>query len=230
MKRQWYKKLWPWIIVSIVAHIALIGMVYRPVPTNDEEGALYEVMLLYREPPPASAEQPAQEKEETRAEAFSEIQSEAPEKEEKEPPEVEMLPETELLTPPPEHETPSGDMKETLHPDPPPTDRMLRISKEGVKKPQPPDVTPVMEGLRRRIEEALAYPYAARKRGLQGVVSLTLRLDERGNLIGLEVKESSGYAVLDDAATRLVEKVVPYPHGLGTPLSVDIPIRYSLVN
>ena len=230
MKGQWYKKLWPWIIVSTAAHIALIGMVYRPVTTTEQEGVLHEVTLLYREPPPASAGAPAQEKEETRAEASPEIQGEAPEKEEKEPPEVEMLPQTELLIPPVEHETPPGEMKDTLHPDLPPTGRTMRISKEGVKEPQPPDMTPVMEGLRRRIEEALAYPYVARKRGLQGVVSLTLRLDERGNLIGLEVKESSGYAVLDDAATRLVEKVVPYPHGLGTSFSVDIPIRYSLVN
>jgi TonB family protein len=236
MKRQWYKRLWPWIIVSVAAHLIIIGTVNRPVGTIDTADAFYEVTLLYREPVPVSKKNTVQEVFDPPAEANTPVKEEEKTKkiETGEILEALVIVETEAVTHPSKPGGPPGgppgDMKNDVATERPPADTRRQIIKEAGNEQGPPDVTPVIEGLKKRIEEARTYPYVARKRGLQGVVRLALRLDERGNLIELEVTESSGYGVLDNAATQLVEKVVPYPHGLGIPLSVDIPIRYSLVN
>ncbi len=225
MKGQWYKRLWPWIIVSTTVHLVFFGTIYRPAATVDKADVLYEVTLLYKEPSPVSTGPPAQDEAEPPEEAFSEVEEETPEIGVEEISEADILSEQEEVTEVTEPERKKND----------PVDHRQygttgNTVQEVRKEQQPPEMAPVIEGLRRRIEEALIYPYVARKRGLQGVVCLTLKLDERGNLIELKVTESSGYGVLDNAAAQLVEKVVPYPHGLGTPLSIDIPIRYSLMN
>jgi TonB family protein len=225
MKSQWYKRLWPWIIVSVAAHLIIIGTVNRPVGTIDTADAFYEVTLLYREPVEASTGRNVPKASQPPAKDFSDAQEEPPK------PESEKVLKAEMLSEP-------KDVTEVAQPEEKRNNAVLNQQygmtqntvQEARKEPKQPDTAPVIEGLKRRIEETRTYPYVARKRGLQGVVRLALRLDEKGNLIELVVTESSGYGVLDDAATALIEKVVPYPHGLGTTLSVDIPIRYSLVN
>ncbi len=57
---------------------------------------------------------------------------------------------------------------------------------------------------------------------------LELLLDERGVLQGLAVRRSSGYAVLDRAATALVRSVTPVNNPLGRPLRIEVPIAYEL--
>ncbi|MBN2324891.1 MAG: TonB family protein [Spirochaetes bacterium] len=225
MKGQWYRRLWPWIIVSVAGHLVLIGTVNRPVEKVVSADVLYEVTLLYRGPVEASTGRNVPKASQPPAEDFSDAQEEPLKPESEEVLKAEMLSEPKEVT-------------EVVEPEEKRNDGVLNQQygmtqnrvQEARKEPKQPDTAPVIEGLKRRIEETRTYPYVARKRGLQGVVRLALRLDEKGNLIELVVTESSGYGVLDDAATALVEKVVPYPHGLGTTLSVDIPIRYSLVN
>ena len=96
-----------------------------------------------------------------------------------------------------------------------------------------PDVTDSLyaesiAGLRKRILERKIYPQAARRRNIEGVVLIFLELDKSGDLIELRVIRSSGSKILDNAAISLIQKVVPYEHGLEGALSVEIPIRYSL--
>ena len=96
-----------------------------------------------------------------------------------------------------------------------------------------PDVTDSLyaesiAGLRKRILERKIYPQAARRRNIEGVVLIFLELDKSGELFELRVIRSSGSKILDNAAISLIQKVVPYEHGLEGALSVEIPIRYSL--
>jgi protein TonB len=86
----------------------------------------------------------------------------------------------------------------------------------------------VVAELRSRIVENKTYPQVARKRNIEGVVQILLSLDEHGEAVELRIIESSGNRILDKAALQLIQKVLPYEHGLGRGFSVQIPIRYDL--
>lgn len=223
MKRRWYGRLWIWVVVSLAAHILLLRTVRLPDEHVRKNSARYEVKLLYMEPsaekpetqirPEARKKKPGQKPvEKKRPEVVEERQEDSTEEKQGEIVSVEEQEGGQKVEPQPE----AGEEGRT------------RLQKPEVTEPL--DITPVIEGIRRRIEEELVYPYMARKKGLQGVVRLTVRLDEEGNLLNVSITESSGHKVLDNAAAALIERIVPYPHDLGTLLSVEVPIRYSLVN
>lgn len=75
------------------------------------------------------------------------------------------------------------------------------------------------------------YPGIARKRGFEGKVVLRVRVLSSGNPQELEIKNSSGYEILDEAALEAVEKwkFKPATRG-GKPVDswVEIPIRFEL--
>ena len=81
----------------------------------------------------------------------------------------------------------------------------------------------------RRIRERKIYPLAARRRGYEGRVVIRLRLDREGNAADIAVLESSGHRVLDRAALSLVEEALPFRHGAGREVVLDVPVQYSLV-
>ncbi|WP_077529994.1 energy transducer TonB [Vreelandella utahensis] len=56
----------------------------------------------------------------------------------------------------------------------------------------------------------LNYPEEARRRGLHGEVRMLVAINKDGSLRELEVLQSSGYAVLDDAARRIVRQASPF--------------------
>jgi protein TonB len=237
MKKRLHRRLWIWIVVSLLAHLFLLRTVEIQREPVLEKYVHYEVKLLYLEPRddqleapiPAEAKKSKPRKivEKSDIETFVEepVEQEAEAVGEDQAREVKQTEETHVS-------------EKTYEDTEKPMVSALVVENELPKPPdtsepeqqKPLDVTPVIEGLRRRIEEELVYPYIARKKGLQGVVRLTLRLDENGNLIEVVVVQSSGYKVLDSAAVALIEKVVPYRHDLRTSISVDIPIRYSLLN
>ena len=86
----------------------------------------------------------------------------------------------------------------------------------------------VLVGLRARIAEKLRYPALARANNWQGKVLLQLALDQNGRLLGLAVRRSSGYAVLDRAAAAVLRSVTPVDNPLGRPLQLDFEIAYEL--
>lgn len=229
MKKRWYRRLWIWIGVSLLAHLSLLGTVEIERRPEREVAATYEVKILYLKPsteqPVASIPEEDVEKREEETPTEVVVEQEEEEVGEEQAGEVEGPEETnvsEKAYEEPEKPIVSASVVESELQKPPATPEP--------EEPASIDTAPLIEGLRRRIEEELVYPYIARKKGLQGVVRLTLRLDEEGNLIEVVVVQSSGHKVLDSAAVALVEKVVPYRHDLRTSISVDIPIRYSLLN
>ena len=82
--------------------------------------------------------------------------------------------------------------------------------------------------LRSKILKRKIYPQAARRRNIEGVVLVFLELNKSGELVNLQVVESSGSKILDNAALSLIKKVLPHEHGLNRNLTVEIPVRYTL--
>lgn len=75
------------------------------------------------------------------------------------------------------------------------------------------------------------YPRAARKRGYQGTVVLSVLVNKNGRVANLWVFTSSGYMLLDNAAAKAVKKWFFEPGKMGNrnvEMWVKIPIRFQL--
>lgn len=70
-----------------------------------------------------------------------------------------------------------------------------------------------MRGWVDRVERVgnLNYPNEARRRGMHGDVLMTVTLNRDGSVKGIEVVKSSGQALLDAAAQRIVRLAAPFP-------------------
>ena len=75
------------------------------------------------------------------------------------------------------------------------------------------------------------YPRLAREQGWEGIVLLMLRVDEQGRVESVEVKESSGYPLLDSNAVQTVKLWTFSPAKNGNfPISslVQLPVKFDL--
>lgn len=75
------------------------------------------------------------------------------------------------------------------------------------------------------------YPESARRRGYQGIVFLLVGIDQHGSVKHVKVKESSGHALLDQAAVKAVRTWKFHPGKVGIlhiESSVQVPIRFNL--
>lgn len=87
------------------------------------------------------------------------------------------------------------------------------------------------EALWHRVEQLKRYPHIARMNRWEGKVILRAVIKEDGQLIDLEVAETSGYAVLDHDALEVMRQASPLKlkHPLGKPqVVVQVPISYKL--
>jgi TonB family protein len=75
------------------------------------------------------------------------------------------------------------------------------------------------------IERTKNYPRSARERGVEGVVRLRFRMNASGSVDKIEIVESSGSDVLDNASVRAVYRAAPLPYVQGW---VEVPISYVL--
>jgi protein TonB len=78
----------------------------------------------------------------------------------------------------------------------------------------------------RRLAEHVYYPEEAIARGLEGEVRLLLTLDDSGAIVEAQVADSSGHAILDQAAVRAA-------HAMGKLTGVArreiiLPVRFRL--
>ena len=221
MTRQRFHSLFLWIIVSILFHFALFRFVKveKEIPQREED--VYEVRLLYYNPP---VEKPKpkrkfKKKEKMGEEIVREKKSPPVEDEDKA-----KEPERSAVEP----EEVKQEAKETPE--------LLQKSEiettgntQGVVD-RSVDSTSIVQELREKLYKKKIYPVAARRRGQQGVVHVLIKLDKEGNLMELRVTRSSGYKVLDNAAISLVKKVLPFKHGAGRVIAIEIPINYSLLD
>ena len=72
----------------------------------------------------------------------------------------------------------------------------------------------------------LLYPVEAIERGLQGEALVLLFLDESGNAVAARLEESSGHALLDDAAVRAARTLRALPSS--APREALLPVRFRL--
>jgi len=88
-----------------------------------------------------------------------------------------------------------------------------------------------LAGVRRRIQESLQYPAAARRRGIKGTVNLEILIRADGAISSVSVARSSSHSELDEAAVEAVRSLArhPFPAGLRPrPLRVTLPIVFDL--
>lgn len=77
------------------------------------------------------------------------------------------------------------------------------------------------------------YPKLARQRGWQGRVVLSVHISEEGTPVDVQVKQSSGYGILDRAALKALKKWIFQPaqkNGIRMSSHLNIPIRFDLRN
>ncbi len=68
--------------------------------------------------------------------------------------------------------------------------------------------------VRQRLEQFKHYPISARRRGIEGAVDVSFRLNERGRAEDMRLVSGSGYDILDEAALETVRRAEPFPvHG-----------------
>lgn len=95
----------------------------------------------------------------------------------------------------------------------------------------PAEFGPYLAAFRQRIQEALDYPVAARRRGVGGTVQLEVELLPTGKVASVVVRSSSSHAILDQTARDTVSQLrpVPFPPGVPPrPLKVRLPIVFEL--
>jgi protein TonB len=84
---------------------------------------------------------------------------------------------------------------------------------------------------RKRVQESLGYPPAARRRGLSGTVEIEVLIDPTGAVKHVKLVASSSHAVLDDAALDAVRSLPPLPlpeHLPRRPLVLVLPLTFQL--
>ena len=99
-------------------------------------------------------------------------------------------------------------------------------------KPDPKVREVYLEYLRQAIDERKVYPRNAKRLGQTGVVMVKFTLLGDGAITNVSVAESSGFELLDRAASNLLKeigKVRPVPKELGNEsLTLTIPMEYTL--
>ena len=82
------------------------------------------------------------------------------------------------------------------------------------------------------VRERLVYPPLARRRNIEGVVKVTILIDEHGRLGGSSLVRGSGSSILDRAAISLIDEIFPISlaKGLEEPVQLSIMISYSLTS
>ena len=79
--------------------------------------------------------------------------------------------------------------------------------------------------IRAAIEKAKTYPLIARKRGVEGTVLVSFRIDGKGLPQNVMIVKSSGYQILDDEVQKMLKKASPFPEMNG---EIVIPITFKL--
>jgi TonB family protein len=95
----------------------------------------------------------------------------------------------------------------------------------------PPEYDAYLRRFRRRIQDSMDYPLAARRRGVAGAVEVEVLLEPSGRVAAVTVVVSSSDPLLDEAARTAVERISPEPFPASLPrrpLRVRLPLAFEL--
>ncbi len=109
---------------------------------------------------------------------------------------------------------------------------------QEVKKTNPAPIVPQSGAVRKEAEAymdnpAPVYPEKARLRGWEGLVILAVNVDAGGNVTQVQIENSSGHEILDQAAVKAVQNWRFKPAGVGSVTfssTVRIPVRFKLTD
>lgn len=79
--------------------------------------------------------------------------------------------------------------------------------------------------IRAAIEKSLIYPALAKRRGLEGTVTVQFTVDKGGNPVDIHIIRNSGFGILDSAAEKSIMNAAPLPFVRG---EIEIPITFKL--
>ena len=79
----------------------------------------------------------------------------------------------------------------------------------------PQEGDPILSEIMRRIEAAKRYPKVARRMGIEGKTAVRFKLKPNGKVESVEILESSGADILDQASLETVQRAVPLPYKEG---------------
>ena len=79
--------------------------------------------------------------------------------------------------------------------------------------------------IRAALQANLVYPYMARKKQMEGSVTVSFRINQTGNPEAIRILKGSGYSILDAAARETVVKASPFPTKNN---AVEVPITFTL--
>jgi TonB family protein len=85
--------------------------------------------------------------------------------------------------------------------------------------------TDLLIAIRSSIERAKNYPILARKRGIEGTVTVSFKIDARGSPQDVKIVRSSGYQILDEEVPKMLRKASPFPELSG---DIVIPVIFRL--
>ncbi|MCK4742614.1 MAG: energy transducer TonB [Sulfuriflexus sp.] len=119
------------------------------------------------------------------------------------------------------------------------------VTTSSIKAVTPPNDTPLKASLPAQassllhadLERAFAlhfyYPRLAIKRGWQGEVHISLRVEPNGQLSDIRILRGSGYSLLDKSAMQSINKVEILPAAIalldGNSLDLILPVEYHLL-
>lgn len=101
-----------------------------------------------------------------------------------------------------------------------------------------PDAAALAARVQARLQQALRssfyYPRIARHRGWEGSVEVGLRVEADGNLSGVRILRTSGFAILDRAALASVGRIERLPEIVnwlgGRHIDMVLPVQYRLID
>jgi protein TonB len=109
--------------------------------------------------------------------------------------------------------------------------RPRAITRPIVNRMSVPDYTWLMDRLRMSLERVKVYPASAKASGAQGRVVVQVSIHRDGRMTNSQIEETSGYAILDQAALEAVRATSPLKldHVLeGSPIVMLVPLNYQL--
>ncbi|HFD78912.1 MAG TPA: energy transducer TonB [Gammaproteobacteria bacterium] len=92
----------------------------------------------------------------------------------------------------------------------------------------------ISAALRRQLASQFEYPWLARKRGWQGRVMLSLRVEGNGTLTHWKILQTSGHGLLDRSALRSARRIGRLPEAAewlhGRSLDLKLPVSFRLLD